>query len=603
MVSRRNFFSIATIMAIIFFLFQFTNIALEAWNNYDANRYAVDIHDLKDRGMAYLAGLHGDTGENSWGEPRGTVVFVGEAESPMEATVKNWATSTKRAMGTSRDLEEWVGAPELLVVDAAALRGDWQVLSGRLTEYTAAGVNVVFGSLPDVGQIAACQELRDLLGIEEVRGENAAVAGLHLYRGFLLGGEVIYQGKDQAEDLRRQDMDLSFPWYVLSAGTKTYMKGIPEDGSLRPEEHPAVIWRRSAEPAYVFAVNGSYLEDAAGLGILSAIAAESRSYSVYPVVNAQGMVAASFPSLAMENSQELLRRYSRSMRGLFQDILWPDLAGVYQKSHMGLTCMMAPELDYSDGAKPDQALFISYMKSINALSAEAGLTGQRVSDTDMADKLASDFAFLEAAKLEYQFTAFYGGELPEKEVMDALGWEGLSSLRTVVSAYTGGSEVIGWQSERVTRQTAIADGLDHTFMGDLRVRALETALGYNSVLVDAGRVVWPSPEDSSWEVLSERLKSDIAPYRELFGAFDAATASQCDQRIRDMLALDFTESIEGQQLTLRTDGTDGPVWFILRTANATVEKVEGGSFRRIEAGAFLIQADQEEIVVTLRGQV
>ena len=52
-----------------------------------------------------------------------------------------------------------------------------------------------------------------------------------------------------------------------------------------------------------------------------------------------------------------------------------------------------------------------------------------------------------------------------------------------------------------------------------------------------------------------------------------------------------------------TAGTDGPVWFILRTANATVEKVEGGSFRRIEAGAFLIQADQEEIVVTLRGQV
>ena len=94
MVSRRNFFSIATIMAIIFFLFQFTNIALEAWNNYDANRYAVDIHNLKDRGMAYLAGLHGDTGENSWGEPRGAVVFVGEAGSPMEASVKNWACYT-----------------------------------------------------------------------------------------------------------------------------------------------------------------------------------------------------------------------------------------------------------------------------------------------------------------------------------------------------------------------------------------------------------------------------------------------------------------------------------------------------------------------------
>ena len=39
MVSRRNFISIAAIMLVVFFMFQFTNVALEMWNNYDENKY------------------------------------------------------------------------------------------------------------------------------------------------------------------------------------------------------------------------------------------------------------------------------------------------------------------------------------------------------------------------------------------------------------------------------------------------------------------------------------------------------------------------------------------------------------------------------------
>lgn len=601
MISRRSFFSIATIMVIIFFLFQFTNIALEAWNDYDANKYAVEVQDLKGRIHAYLAGVHGDTGENAWGQPRGIVVYVGPEGSPMEETVKNWATYTKRSMGTGRNLNQWLGTPELLVVDAAALRGDWRSLSAELAKYAEAGVNVVFGSLPEAEKIAACPELQELLGIKEVLRDSPAVAGLQLYQGFLLGGEAVYQAGDDPEQLRRQDMDLSFPWYLLSAGTRCYLEGIPEDGASG--ERPAVIWRRDLESAFVFAVNGSYLSDAAGLGILSAMAAESHSYSVYPVLNAQQIVAASFPVLAMGNSAELNRLYSRTMRGLFQDILWPDMVTVQQQSRMGLTCMVAPELDYSDAATPDQGLFISYMKAINAQAAEAGFSGDRASDTSMTDKLLSDFGFLEAAKLEYQFTALYGGTLPEKEIMDALGWKDLASLRTVVTADMGDSQVVGWQSDQVTRQNVVADGLANTFMGDLRVRAAETALGYNSLLIDIGRVVYPGPEEVTWEVYSQRLWQDLAVYRDRFGVFEGTTASQCDERIREMMALDFTEELTGQTLTLKTTGSDGPSWFILRTASATVEQVTGGSFQRIEAGAFLIRADEPEVTITLRGEV
>ena len=55
MVSRRNFLSIAAIMLIIFFMFQFTSVALELWNDYEENEYAVDVEALAGRAAAFGA--------------------------------------------------------------------------------------------------------------------------------------------------------------------------------------------------------------------------------------------------------------------------------------------------------------------------------------------------------------------------------------------------------------------------------------------------------------------------------------------------------------------------------------------------------------------
>lgn len=76
-----------------------------------------------------------------------------------------------------------------------------------------------------------------------------------------------------------------------------------------------MIWRREAETASVFAVNGAYMEDAAGLGILSAMSAKMEPYGIYPVVNAQTLVYANYPGVADENKEMLMERYSQSMEG------------------------------------------------------------------------------------------------------------------------------------------------------------------------------------------------------------------------------------------------------------------------------------------------
>jgi len=593
MISRRNYLSIAAIMLVVLFMFQFTNVALEIWNDYERNENAVEISTLAGRSSVFTA-------ENgtSLNAVRPIVAYIG-GESAIRHMTASWAYYTKRDFTASvrlADLSLGSRLPELIVLDGAEMNWDVRTVQA-LQNYAAKGIHLVFASLPDAAVIQRNAQLRELLGIYEVRAQHTEVTGIHLYNGFLLGGERVYQVKEQ-EDEERQDMELEMPWYILDTGTKAYMKGIPA-GEERVEDYPAVIWRRSLENAYVFAVNGNYMEDATGLGILSAMVSETTSCTVYPVVNAQNLVLANYPGLASENNAALAEYYSYSMRGLYQDVLWPDLTAVYHRGRLGLSCMISMQFDYNDSQDPNQGQFIYYMKLLNELDAEPGLSLYSVSDTLVTDRLATDFDFMRQTQLEYKFTSLYGGGLEEQDLSDALGWGDLAHVRTVVFPYDGRSDVVGFQSEQVTRQTAITDGFAHTYRSDLRMRSVETALAYTSVLVDAARVVYPESKNDTWDVLSQWLTADIPSSWEGFKAFDAATVSQCDGRIRDFLALDYTCSREGDRVSIQHTGS-GTAYFLLRAPGETVESVEGGSVRKAEDGVYLLEADAAHVEVVLR---
>ena len=599
MVSRRNFLSIAAIMLVTFFMFQFTNVALDLLNDYEENKYAVDVGSLTGRAAAFGADPGGIPAQTPWGTDRPCVAYIGGTDRPSGQIAAAWAAYSKRELIAAADLTAYSPgerAPELIILDGASL--DWNTgACQRLLDYAAQGSSLVFANLPSASAIRGIPALQELLGIAEVREERADVEEIYLYDGFLLGGEVIYKVNDPV-DAWRQDLELTMPWYTLATGTKVYMKGTPA-GEVPLADHPPVIWRRSLGGAYVFAVNGSYMDDAAGLGILSAMSFESSAYSVYPVVNAQNLVLANYPNLALENGREMSRYYSMSMRGVYRDILWPDLTAVYKRGSLGLTCMMSMQLDYSDRALPDKGQFLFYMKLINELHGEVGLSGTQVSDVPVPEKLMADFTFLDNALLDYRFTSFYAGDLADGDVSSALGWEDLASVRTVVRPYTGGGSLIGYETGQVTRQTAVADGFRHTFRSDLRMRGVETALAYTSVLVDALRPVYPETVDDTWGLIASNLTSNVPFSWRSFQKFDGTSVSECDGRIRNFLAADYASSFDGQTVRISHSGS-GPAWFILRTNEQAVDAVEGGSAIQLERCAYLIEAREPEVTATLR---
>lgn len=178
-------------------------------------------------------------------------------------------------------------------------------------------------------------------------------------------------------------MDLTLPWYELEAGTEVYMKGIMKEEDIESEDYPVIIWKKNYRGSCLMAVNGKYMEDFGGIGLLSAMTAQMEDYDLYPVVNAQSMAVANYPVLAPENEEELMNIYSRNMEGVCRDIIWPGIMTVYRRNQMGLSCMMAPQLDYEDDKEPDAKQLHYYMKNLNKEDTEVGLSGMNISGTSL----------------------------------------------------------------------------------------------------------------------------------------------------------------------------------------------------------------------------
>lgn len=600
MVSRRNYLAITIVMFVIVFMFQSTGVITEWWNDYEVNSYAKDVKELPQKSGAYsVNGMDAEDGLPSF---KSFVVYIGEER--MGGFVRTWASYTKRNMESYASIGECESAewkknkvPDMLIVDSACVK--WEKELTYLEEYLEMGCDVIFCNMPDVSMIKKSKKMQNLFGIQNVKSEKTTVDGVHLYDGFLLGGEAVYLTSDEKERKKRQDMDLTLPWYELEAGTEVYMKGIMEDEGIESEEYPVIIWKKNYRDACVMAVNGKYMEEFGGIGILSAMVAQMEPYDIYPIVNAQNMVVVNYPVLSQENEEKLMGIYSRNMQGVMRDILWPGIMTAYRRNKLGLSCMMAPQLNYEDDILPDAKQLRFYMKNLNKEDAEVGLSGIYLSDTQLKEKLRGDYDFLQKNLPDYQFASFYADDLQEEELEPVLNEKIMSSVRTVVTQDRKDDEVIGYLSENVTNQKITAKGFTHTYRDDFRVRCIETMLGYTNILIDITDAVYPKNENDSWEKLAEDLNWNIQNYWKEFQSFQGTTISESDEYVRRFLALDYVQQREGNKISLHLSNMQEPVWFILRTHNETIEHMKGGSYMELEEDTFLLELKEAEAVITM----
>ncbi len=583
MVSKRNYIIIGIIMAVILFLFQFTGVARTALSSYGSNPYASP--DVK----ALTSGKEAFSPDAIIKKGDAYVIYVGKDKATGEV-VKQWAKYTKRKLTTEKAISKVKfknGNPDVVIIDSAVLGVDD---ASYIADFAQQGVGVVFCGYPD-NSLMTSPELRDILGIMRVEGDSVKLHGAYLFGDLLLGGDIQYEAL-KPEDEKYQDLTMEVPWVHPAAGTKTYMRGIPEDDSVKMEDYPSIIWRNSYGNSYVFVVGNDYMQKATGLGILTGTIAEMNSYSLYPIVNAQNLVFADYPYLASENEETIDKYYSRTTAAVFRDIVWTGIGAVQSRSDFGLTCMLAPQLDYTDDIEPSEDNLSYYMRLMEEKGIETGISDGNVSDLSLSDKLDADRAFWTANMPDYAFSSFYGADITDEEILKALNKPLLGQVQTVVKGYDGSPDIVSYITDDVTAQRAISDGIGYTYSEDFLVRSIEAALGYTSIAVDMGAVAFPQDESDLWENYYDELSGNILTFwGKKYNTFDATTASNCDLKIRNFLNLGYKHSSEENVISLDVTNSVGDSFFVLRLHDQQVVKVEGGYYKPIEDNVYLIKVD------------
>lgn len=600
MVSKRKFFSIATMMFVLFFLFQFSMVLRDSKNTYDIN--------------SSLTEKKAD-GENQWtpSDSNSTtvigadssVVFVGNENGDMGTAVSRWCTYAKRKLISCKSVSTYKSddknLPEMMILESEKY-ADGDNLT-TLETLEKKGVIIVFGCLENAKNIQNNKALMKFLGIQKVVAEETHLAGVKLFEGLLLGGEVTYNTSKDKEEKKRQDLELDVPWYQVGSGTKTYMVGLLDEKTgknVENEDFPTIIWRNGIDYGSVFAVVGDYMKGSTALGLLNGMRAEALQYTIYPIVNAQNLSMVNFPVFADENNTEMLKLYSQSVTGIARDIMWPALISVVEKSDMKMTCFIQPQADYTDDIEPKSGNLEFYLKQMKEQSAEAGISLEYQKLDKAEDKVTKDTEFFENEKINYRFGAAFAKEKDLKGILKDTDSGLLGDVGTLVCDYTENQPVVSYYSDSVTLQTVTSDGMNYAYSDDIRMRSIQTALGYTNVMLDMYDIFWPQEKTDRWEVMQKRFSSNLLTYWKNFRDFDSTTLSESNARIRKFLNLAYSQSREDNTITLQT--SEAGSWFILRTHGEEIDEIDGGSQTEIEADAYLICAEDTTVKIRLKEQ-
>jgi hypothetical protein len=411
--------------------------------------------------------------------------------------------------------------------------------------------------------------------------------------------------------LEQQDMNLDIPWYYTGGAVETYMVGIlsqEQEEMILPGVTdlgiingymPALIWLHSLPSARVFVVNGEYMEDATGLGILSAMASRMDSYDIYPVVNAQNMVLIHFPWIADGTNEVLEEMYGRTSKEVLRDVIWPSMMAIVEQSNVVPTCLMQLQFAYDGSEIPLESDLLSYIKLMREIKAEVGLALSSDTTQSAAYKIASDQENYKKWLPDFEFYSY------ALDSMDRQEWEQirqaglLPQVKTVFAKWEAGSEVLSYETPDVTRQSATSEGFTHTYSDDLRLKSLETIMAYSSIEVDMEKIAEPVTQEDTWESRYEQLAANTKTYWKPFSVFAQTTLIQSDVKIRKYLNVTYTKERTGDLISVDIQNVTGEMDFLLRTFQETVDQVKGGTYQLVEEGVYLVTANQPHLEITL----
>ena len=580
MVSRRNFFTIMILLAVMVFMFMFVSVIKQQFNKFDLNE-----NGMSDSDGEKLQENYEELQEvlQSAASVRGTVIYLtGESESPVDRVVESWGEYTKQTVKTRTTLDslsQWEELPKIVIVngEGLTLERDGDVLM----EFAKKGVCVIFATMPEPKVIENSETLRKLMGITNVYAESVWLDGMHLFPGFLIGSEAIYEG--ESGDRHREDEEFRVPWYMVGEGTKTYMMGMVDDSTLKNQFMPTILWRNAVGEGNVFCVNGTYMYHDFGVGLLTAFLAQTDSYCLYPVVNAQNLVLASYSGFSEENNAVMGELYNQTQISFYRDTVWPTITAMNESTAAKVSLMAAPLMEYRGGQSPQKDMLVYYLRLLKENGGEAGISTVRLSDIPMKEKLEQDKRYWNSEADSYEIRSVYMEAL---EGIDTVREE-LPDVRTVVSISENGKP-IEYLDGKLTVQRATNQGIEYEFLEDIANKSYETALGYSCIVLDMTLATYPD-EDLEWNVYAKKVTSNLSTHWKAYRGFAQTTVSESDSRIRRFFALNYSSAREGDTLSLHVDGLVDRAYFVLKLHGEYPAETTEVPFEDLGNGFYLLE--------------
>ena len=601
MLSKRVYFTVSSLMMLVLFMFQFSGIIRKKYNNFDENKYAVsEKNDLNNNNVFTVL-----TDEDKVVKSiSGYIVYIGDINTKTGNTVYEWCNYTKRNLLVYKTVSQYhrynEKYPDAVLIDSDYVNIDSDIDTfSLLTDY---GINLVFCTLPSYSAISENQRFEQLCGISPHR-ESVNASGLKLYSGFLFGGEAWYT-KENDPDGKFQNMKLTMPWYNTSNATKTYMSAVveSEDGSkIDNEDQPAVIWRKSHDHAYVFCINGDYIKDISGIGILTAIMSESKDLDIYPVVDSQSVIVNNFPMFSFENDDAVEKYYLRNTSSLLENVIWPDISNLAESTGATFTFMAAPQINYSDNNLVSVREMDYFFRLFSEISSEAGLTTTRDDATSIDEKLTADAGIFSNYLSNYKFTSIIARKDELENVLSSKN-SLIDDVNTIVtdSQDYGGTKLFSYVNDNVINVECPVTSDKYTYSDDFRQRCFQTALAYTNIEFNMTGICNPDDEKELWNEEIKSKSTALTSYMKNSKMFTKCSISQADKRIREFMAADYSYKQNRSYVSLDITGAQETARFIVRLRTGEVENVSGAVCTKVENGVYLITAQSKHVEMTIK---
>lgn len=586
MISRRNFITIFIMMVVIFFLFMLTGAAKIVFSKYRTNEYIPSFVTVNDT----------DTGTIHLRE--GDVLYLGDDEKVF-TYASEWCRYNRRNLQVISEETPFEGDYKdvtFLIVDGKTMTEENIEM---VMDANQNGCMVCFATLPSTDFLREHTDLAQLMGIRSIQRDMTKLIGIHLYSGFLLGGECVYLPSDERAK-EYQDMNLNVPWFILESASKVYMSGVLNQTYEETDATyiPPVLWRYNTGTGYVFAVNSDYMKSLSALGIYTAMEGSVNDTYVYPVINSQNVVFVKYPSFAEENTEEIQKLYSRKPMNFLQSLVLPMITKVTSSNHLTPTFMISSRLDYGENGELKSDYYDTFFESIRECHGEVGLDFVPYKNATTKEKLTADLDYFHSFE-EYHYYSAYIGDMDRKEAKEIA--KGINEeIATLICDYSESEGLISAKDNYIyLSPTATAQY--YSYGKDFTMRSIETALGYSMSFQDMSGCLYPKDKKDHMQVFAEYFAGCINTLYKNFSKFQDTSITECSNRVREFLVLDYDIEMSDNQkkMVIATNSYGMKQSFILRLQNQRIKKVSEGSFTKLEDGVYLVSFDTSSTEITL----